>query len=48
MSQGRATPAGAGKSNGSALATGANGPSATSAKTEEWDAGPTTLTFDVS
>jgi len=45
MSQGRATPAGAGKSNSSALATGGPNPAATSAKTEEWTAGPATITF---
>jgi hypothetical protein len=42
MSQGRAAPAGAGTSNTAALATGGGSPTAS---TEEWDAGPATLTF---
>ena len=45
MNQGRAMPAGAGTSNNSALATAGGSPSAS---TEEWDAGPTTITFSVS
>ena len=45
MSQGRAMPAGAGTSNTAALATGGGSPTAS---TEEWNQGPSTVTFDVS